>query len=97
MKRPAIIAATLLLSGGVAVANIRNGNELLESCTASQKLDAIAVLNGHHETCPPRGVTTGQILEVVVNYLRHHPETRHGPPSPLVMMAIREAWCTADK
>ena len=40
----------------------------------------------------PIGVTSGQVREVFVKYLREHPEVRHGDMFILFTQALREAW-----
>ena len=42
--------------------------------------------------CIPKGVTLGQIQEVVVKYLKDHPEIRHQPSNGLIENAVLAVW-----
>jgi hypothetical protein len=42
--------------------------------------------------CVPDGVTQGQMVRVVVNYIDRHPETMHLRFSALAFHALKEAW-----
>jgi Rap1a immunity proteins len=110
MKRLAIIATALLLSAGGAAAENQNGNELLTECTAQDTtlqmciayirgardmLDALQ-LAGSGQRCIPQLATLGQVKDVVVRYLRQHPEERHYWRATLIIAAVREAWCPDD-
>ena len=50
------------------------------------------VLNLTRSVCTPEGIHTSQTLNVIVNYLRAHPEGRDGPVSLLAGLALREAF-----
>ena len=41
---------------------------------------------------PEKVVLFGQIHDVVVAYLKAHPESRHEPSSALIIKAFQEAW-----
>jgi len=41
---------------------------------------------------PDQGVTKGQVKDVVMKYLRDHPQYRHETAARLVAGAIAEAW-----
>ncbi len=48
--------------------------------------------------CFPDGVTAGQTVDVVVKYLKDHPETRHHSSASLTMRAFLEAFpCTGTR
>jgi hypothetical protein len=47
---------------------------------------------GDHPTCMPDKVTPGQLMSVVVRYMRNHPEHLHHQFELLVYDAYREAW-----
>lgn len=47
--------------------------------------------------CPMPRVSIVQIQEVVVRYLRDHPEKRHFHGANLVMTALRKAFCSEVK
>jgi hypothetical protein len=51
-----------------------------------------------HLFCTAPAVINGQIVEVVVKYLKDHPENRHCQASTLVMAALIEAFpCSAER
>jgi Rap1a immunity proteins len=41
---------------------------------------------------PDGGVSTGQVQDVGVRYVRAHPEIRHLPAATLLLAAFKEAW-----
>lgn len=43
--------------------------------------------------CTPPEVTAGQAEEVVMRFLKEHPEARHENAAGIVMLAIHNAWC----
>jgi hypothetical protein len=48
--------------------------------------------------CVPNGVTLGQMVKVVVNYLEKHPENLHLNAEDEILSAIRSAWpCRAAR
>ena len=90
-----------------------DGNELLGYCTdegyytqgvcmgiimgTSNTLDHWVAANEASPYCRPDGVTWGQIQEVVVRYLKRHPETRHESYPLLIAKAQRATWpCAKD-
>jgi hypothetical protein len=42
--------------------------------------------------CVPESVTQGQIKDVIVDYLKNHPATRHDPSLGLIVSALKAAW-----
>lgn len=44
------------------------------------------------EICLPNGVSKGQMIDIVVNYLNAHPEVLHQPADDIVFFAITKAW-----
>jgi len=44
------------------------------------------------ENWPPSNVTTTQLVDVSVRYLRNHPEIRHTAVNALLLKAFNEAW-----
>ena len=42
--------------------------------------------------CLAPGVTKGQMIDIIVTYLRAHPEVRHRPSPGLITMAFRGAF-----
>jgi len=51
-----------------------------------------ATQNAEHPICVPNTASTGQLLSVVVRYLRNHPEQLNDSFPNLVMYAFLEAW-----
>lgn len=43
--------------------------------------------------CELPGVEKGQIFEVVITYLKNHPEKRHMYGASLVLVSVQEAFC----
>jgi hypothetical protein len=41
---------------------------------------------------PPGGIVQGQLRQVVIKYLKDHPESLHRPAADLVMEAFQSAW-----
>ena len=42
--------------------------------------------------CIPQRATSGQLADVLINYLRGHPETRHKEIGTLAMYAFKKAF-----
>ena len=60
-------------------------------------LDNWALANKTSPYCRPDGATWGQMQDVVVSYLKRHPETRNESYSLLILKAQRSAWpCAKD-
>lgn len=48
--------------------------------------------------CRPAGTTMGQTGDIIVKYLREHPEQRHADWRPLILLALNQAWpCEGGK
>ncbi len=50
------------------------------------------IQNRWRVACPPREVITGQLVRVVVKYLKDHPADLHGNGGLLTLTAFREAF-----
>ncbi len=101
------IAAPFLISV-TAHAGFENGNALYDECrarNASPNLShCYSYLEGVVDTselyrlmvgaprCVPDHVTAGQIKDIVLNSLRHHPEKRQQDASQLAIEAIATAF-----
>ena len=89
MKLGALVVAAGLLwpvsgfSGGFA-----SGNKIFADCSApnssAQRSICLGYIAGMADAleiaklwCPPEGVTVGQTVDIVMKYLREHPEERH--------------------
>lgn len=44
------------------------------------------------QSCPPAGVTVGQVTRVVVDYVHTHPEQRHMPDTQLAIVALKSTY-----
>ena len=101
---------TVALWPGAALA--LSGYELLSHCEASIDtgpmyrgycygfIDGVAALLRRepiHTVCAPSGVTSGQLTDIIVKYLRDHPAKRHYEASSLVGLALMEAFPCKDK
>ena len=57
--------------------------------------DALDLVAGR-KGCVPRGVTVGQVRDVVVQYLeQRHLELRHRNAAGMTILALRDTWCPA--
>jgi hypothetical protein len=108
MKSIAAISLVLLGStvcSGEAHARTywNSGNELYRICESPSRFDdglCIGIVVGTIEmyeemggNCPyTRNVTKGQARDVVMKFLRDHPQHRHLPASWLIVMAIEDAF-----
>jgi hypothetical protein len=48
--------------------------------------------NNHIRACLPKGVEPGQVIDVVVNFLKSSPTVRQDPAPELVAVAVIVAW-----
>jgi hypothetical protein len=99
--------AVVALRFNAANAAFETGNRLLGYCTTSAPGPAEMVCLGYVEgvaddmeakrmICLPAHVTTGQLEDIVVRYLREHPESRHLVASELIAGALLETFpCSA--
>ena len=89
-------------------ASFQNGNTLWADCNGkaddwfikgycagyissiSDALDGNAI--DGYRACLPNGVTIGQVQDVVVKWLRAHPEKRHFQAAGLVAQALEDAF-----
>lgn len=47
--------------------------------------------------CGPDGLTVGQLKDVVVKYMREHPENRNYSAASLVLLSMVDAWGCSGK
>jgi hypothetical protein len=80
-----------------------SGNQLYERCVADMNTVANSycigyvagiadVLSASKITCASDGVTVGQVTDIVVKYLRDHPEKRHYAAQDQVGTALMQAF-----
>ena len=108
MRRALGIAASLLwitnaLAQGYPISVTISGKAFYDRCNIPEDpqkqvycLGYVAgtsdVLNLTRSVCTPEGIHTSQTLNVIVNYVRAHPERRDEPVSLLAGLALREAF-----
>jgi hypothetical protein len=100
-----LIAAAV--SGEVAAASFATGNKLLKDCQSTDVVernlclgyiagifDALDgnTLDQQHRACLPKGVTIGQVSDIVVQWLQANPKDRHYAAAGLVAAAIAKAF-----
>lgn len=85
-----------------------SGNKLLEGCDVPKQSYPLGICTGYsvavmdamlagqavngYTACAPVGVTASQVRDVVIGYLKAHPEVRHYAAVGLVAEAIAEAF-----
>jgi hypothetical protein len=79
-----------------------DGNTWLSACTSQRTSPSYSLCVGYvrgfadgliiRENWPPSNVTTTQLVDVSVRYLRNHPEMRHTAVNALLLKAFNEAW-----
>ena len=85
-----------------------SANRLLEICTPVQSPSCYAYVEGVVDAlqstfsalrmqqralfCLPQGVTSRQLVDMAINYLRDHPEKRHNVASANVALALANAF-----
>ena len=83
-----ILAIPFLLLVSPAWADLRTGNQLLADCNQQA--------SGEWFTCAgyilPATASAGQIIDMVKQYLVANPNTRHGPASLIIYVALSEAF-----
>ena len=80
------------------------GNALYEKCTGqvqADKMFCLGYIDGvveiffgtkHGPPCPPAGISDQQVKDVVINYLKAHPEKRNYTAATTVVVAVGDAW-----
>ena len=88
---------------GPVLAAAGDGNELLAACLRPAEtfdrgyclgyiVGAAGALELEASVCPPKGITLGQLKDVVVRYLQAHPEIRHQSATFLTSIALIDAF-----
>jgi hypothetical protein len=88
--------------------SVWDGNELLDACSRTDYLRFLCmgyvtgVRDGGElhfgpdvtwrKFCSPSNVLNGQLVDVVVTYLRAHPDRRQVSAQTIVLLAFNEAW-----
>jgi hypothetical protein len=76
------------------------GNELFSACSSpEQRAYCLGTTTGYSdmlqamgETCLDKSVTRGQAADIVMRFLRDHPEARHKTAASLARAALRDAF-----
>lgn len=99
MKRLIALALGFSALPTTAHAEWINGNQLHEWCSSSNQYFAsqcmgyiLGSLDATPELKTPENATRGQVRDVIVKYLREHPEHRDMPAGMVIIMAAFEAW-----
>jgi hypothetical protein len=105
--RVLLVSVVLFATAGVAKANgaFYDGNQLYESCRQNRSvcmaytigvIDAdtmLAELNHRRSIiCLPQNAVSGQLADIVYEYLQQHPETRQYTASSEVYTALAKAF-----
>jgi hypothetical protein len=99
------LIATLLFVPCIASAEFLSGNDLLSRINSDetiQRMFALGYVAGvsdaqqHVFSCPPSGVTNGQVRDVVKSYLEANPGIRHKTADLLVTDALKQVWPCAN-
>jgi len=96
---------TLALVAGSAQAEFMDGNMLLQRLggTHGEQMMALGYVIGvsdalHHVVhCAPVNVTSGQMRDMVTNYLSNVPAERHLVANVLVARVLRSTWPCASR
>jgi hypothetical protein len=101
MRTVYVFAMVFAASVSAQASNVFDtGNELLSMCGSSQGrpycLGTAAgysdMLQTMGETCADKNVTRGQAADVVIRFLRDHPEVRNRSAPSLARSALKEAF-----
>jgi hypothetical protein len=98
-----LTAVPAMAQDGPGIVQFESGNKLLEHCTQSVDFcsgyiagiaDAIRAqeVSALWSACIPAPVFTNQTKDIVIRYLKRHPETRHGSGANLASAALAEAF-----
>jgi hypothetical protein len=96
-----LIAAAV--SGEVAAASFATGNKLLKDCQSTDVVEQtycfgyiagiVDALDDQRRAClPNKGVTIGQVSDIVVQWLQANPKDRHYAAAGLIAAAIAKAF-----
>ena len=97
----AIVPALLFVAAIAGPASAQtSGNQMLKGCE-EQVLYArgytaavwdFVILNFKQTICIPKGVTVGQVEDIICGYIEKHPESRHEHTHSLAVNALTEAF-----
>ena len=95
--------AGLLMVPCMASAEFVSGNTLLDYMTKNDNtyvdrsvslgyVMGVFDVGVHINHCPPSNVTTGQVSDIVKQYLQQNPSQRHKTADVLVMDVLKKTW-----
>jgi Rap1a immunity proteins len=81
-----------------------HGNDLYRFCTmpdntqgkatcAAFIIGAVDAFTGTHDICLPKDVIGKQVMDIVINYLRSHPETQNDTAASEINVALERFHC----
>jgi hypothetical protein len=81
-----------------------HGDELYAFCTKAKQtpqkatcagfiIGVVDALTGTHDICLPKEIIGQQVMDIVVDYLREHPETRQNTAASEVGAALKRFRC----
>jgi hypothetical protein len=106
MTRLAILAAACLLAAGAAhaqrVSNVK-GTTLMKACTGASTTACDAYVDGFGDAieaggkanalaCIPKSATGTELRDVLVHYLKNHPEDQHVDAVTITTKAFAKAY-----
>ena len=89
----------------VAQAQFWTGNRLLEEIVDDEAVSnglalgfvmGVTDANGGSNHCPPKNVTSGQVMDMVKEMLVDIPEIRHLPAAAIVEYKLNKVWPCAN-
>ena len=99
-----LVAAGLFWPTAVFSQGFWSGNDLYKYCAVAEGmpgkstckafiLGAVDVLAADHVICLPEGFIAGQVVDIVTNFLRDHPESRHFTAASEIGVALKGFHC----
>lgn len=77
----------------VSRALVQDANRLFRAAACGGEVNGVArTLEITDQMCPPRGVTRGQTMAVVMNYIERIPERQNESFAGLTIEALKRAW-----
>jgi Rap1a immunity proteins len=103
-KRILITGAALLWSAQSFSQGFLHGNDLYTFCTKAEQtpakttcaafiIGAVDALTGTHDICLTKEIIGKQVIDIVVDYLRSHPETRQNTAASEINAALNRFHC----
>jgi hypothetical protein len=106
LKMAGLFLVTTFVGTIHAKAAWQSGNGLYQYCTAQQEMLCYGYVEGildmtlfaeetmrlRYSICTPQGVTSRELVDVVVKYLKNNPEKRHFTAAGEVWGALSEAF-----